>query len=91
MRSTRSCSCTFFDALSGRQRNLAPEDYFDEHSLDKQRAYSIVCWIAGSSTKAYSQVARLGILSPQRQQRCPAEYEQKVKATEGLLKPHIRE
>jgi hypothetical protein len=80
----------FFNALSGRQRKLAPQDYFDEHSLDKQRAYSIVCWIAGSSEDAYNSVAKLRILSEERQRRCPAEYQQKVKAVESLLKPHTR-
>lgn len=80
----------FFDALSGRQRHLAPSDYFDEHSLDKQRAYSIVCLIAGSSNADYKAVSRLGILSEARQSRCPAEYKQKVTSVEGLLKPHVR-
>ncbi len=80
----------FFNALSARQRHLAAADFFDEHSLDKQRAYSIVCLIAGSSKQAYEDVAKLEILSPERQQRCPAEYEQKVKAVENLLKPHAR-
>ena len=68
----------FFNALSSRQRNLAPQDFFDEHSLDKQRAYSIVCWIAGSSEQSYREVARRRLLSEARQQRCPAEYQQKV-------------
>lgn len=80
----------FFNALSGRQRKLAPADYFDEHSLDKQRAYSIVCLIAGSSEKAYDEVTRLKILSEERQRRCPQEYQQKVKATQALLQPHVR-
>lgn len=80
----------FFNALSARQRHLAAADFFDEHSLDKQRAYSIVCLIAGSSKQAYDDVAKLRILSPERQQRCPAEYEQKVTAVENLLKPHAR-
>jgi hypothetical protein len=80
----------FFNALSERQRNLAAADFFDEHSLDKQRAYSIVCLIAGSSEQAYDDVAKLHILSAERQQRCPAEYDQKVKAVENLLKPHAR-
>ncbi len=80
----------FLNALSARQRSLSAADYFDEHSLDKQRAYSIVCLIAGSSEKAFNDVAALKILSPERQQRCPAEYKQKVDATEQLLKPHIR-
>jgi hypothetical protein len=80
----------FFNALSGRQRNLAPQDFFDEHSLDKQRAYSIVCWIAGSSEASYRDVARRGLLSDERQRRCPAEYEQKVSAVQKLLSPHLR-
>ncbi len=80
----------FFNALSGRQRELAPADFFDEHSLDKQRAYSIVCWIAGSGEQAYNDVAKLRILSEERQRRCPAEYQQKVEAVEQLLKPHAR-
>ena len=74
----------------GRQRELAPADFFDEHSLDKQRAYSIVCWIAGSGEQAYNDVAKLRILSEERQRRCPAEYQQKVEAVEQLLKPHAR-
>jgi hypothetical protein len=49
-----------------------------------------VCWIAGSGEQAYDDVAKLRILSEERQQRCPAEYEQKVKAVENLLKPHAR-
>ncbi|MDX6688831.1 MAG: hypothetical protein QOG15_288 [Solirubrobacteraceae bacterium] len=80
----------FFNALSARQRHLAPSDYFDEHSLDKQRAYSIVCLIAGSSEADYKAVAKLGILSQEREARCPAEYKQKVTSVEGLLKPHVR-
>ena len=80
----------FFNALSGRQRELAPQDFFDEHSLDKQRAYSIVCWIAGSGERSYRDVARRGLLSEERQRRCPAEYEQKVSAVDKLLSPHLR-
>jgi hypothetical protein len=80
----------FFNALSARQRKLAPEAYWDEHSLDKQRAYSIVCWIAGSSEDDLSTVHSLGILSDQRLQRCPSEYQQKVRAWKSLLQPHAR-
>lgn len=80
----------FFDALSGRQRKLAPSDYWDEHSLDKQRAYNIVCWIAGSGQAAYDQIKQARILGEERLQRCPAEYEQKVKAVEGELRKHAR-
>lgn len=80
----------FFDALSGRQRTLAPSDYWDSHSLDKQRAYSIVCWIAGSSEAAFNEVAKLGVLGKDRLQSCPAEYRQKVRSVEGALRKHAR-
>lgn len=78
----------FFDALSGRQRHLAPSDYWDEHSLDKQRAYSIVCWIAGSGQAAFEKVSKLGVLGQDRLQTCPAEYGQKVRSVEGVLRKH---
>jgi hypothetical protein len=80
----------FFNALSARQRKLAPEAYWDEHSLDKQRAYSIVCWIAGSSADDLDTVHGMGILSDERLRRCPSEYQQKVRAWDSLLQPHVR-
>jgi hypothetical protein len=80
----------FFDALSARQRNLAPSDYWDAHSLDKQRAYSIVCWIAGSNESDFKVIAKAGILSTDRLQSCPAEYQQRVESWLKLLRPHVR-
>ena len=80
----------FFHALSARQRHLAPSDYFDEHSLDEQRALSIVCWIGGSSPAELRAVKGLGLLSSERLQRCPAEYAQKVRSWQTLIAPHVR-
>ena len=80
----------FFHTLAQDKRHYSESDFFDEHSLDAQRAYEIVCWIAGSSEQDYKNIARTGILSTQRLQRCPAEYEQKVKAWFTLLRPYAR-
>lgn len=80
----------FFDALSARQRNLAPSDYWDAHSLDKQRAYSIVCWIAGSNRRDYRAISSLGIIAQARLRSCPAEYQQRVRSWLSLLRPHLR-
>jgi hypothetical protein len=80
----------FFNTLSARQRKLAPSAYWDEHSLDKQRAYAIVCWIAGSSEQDFATVQGLGILGDARLQRCPAEYRQKVRSWDSVLQPHVR-
>lgn len=80
----------FFHALSARQRQLAPSDYWDAHSLDQQRAYSIVCWIAGSSAPAMRSVAVLGLLPTSRLASCPSEYRHTVQSWVTLLRPHVR-
>lgn len=80
----------FFDALSARQRRLAEDDYWDEHSLDKQRAYSIVCGIAGANENDYEVIRKAGILGDARLRSCPAEYQQRVQSWESLLKAHVR-
>jgi hypothetical protein len=80
----------FFNAMSARQRKLAPSAYWDEHSLDKQRAYAIVCWVAGSSEDDMATVRQLGILDDARLRRCPSEYQQKVRSWDTLLAPHAR-
>ncbi len=80
----------FFHALSARQRGLAPSAYWDEHSLDEQRAYSIVCWVAGSSAANLHRVGGLGLLGDTRLRTCPREYQQKVQSWKSLLLPHVR-
>jgi hypothetical protein len=80
----------FFHGMSARQRKLAPADYWDVHSLDEQRAYEIVCWVAGSKQADYQAVAKLGILGPARLQTCPSEYQQKLDSWTQLLRPHFR-
>jgi hypothetical protein len=80
----------FFHGMSARQRHLAPADYWDVHSLDQQRAYEIVCWVAGSNQQDYRRVAQLGILGAARLQTCPAEYQQKLTSWTELLRPHFR-
>ena len=80
----------FFTNLSARQITPTEADYFDEHSLDQQRAYEIICWIAGSSKQDYAIIQRAGLLSDARIARCPAEYQQKVSSWFTLLKPHVR-
>src|SRR3954447_4927300 len=80
----------FFDALSARQRKLAPADYWDEHSLDKHRAYSIVCWVAGASEHDFKVIEQANILGEDRLRSCPAEYQQRVRSWLTLLKPHLR-
>ena len=70
----------FFQSLAQNPSQLKQADFFDEHSLDAQRAYAIACWVAGADENYYKAIEEAGILDAERLQRCPEEYRQKVHA-----------
>jgi hypothetical protein len=79
----------FWADFSGRQNPPAIADYADEHSLDLQRAYSIVCDIAGSNQQRYNEINQAGILPDGHIKSCPAQYQQDVKSFTQVLQPHV--
>jgi Putative metallopeptidase len=79
----------FWADFSGRQNPPAIADYADEHSLDLQRAYSIVCDIAGSNQQRYNEINQAGILPDGNIKSCPAQYQQDVKSFTQVLQPHV--
>lgn len=79
----------FFQSLAQNPSQLKQADFFDEHSLDAQRAYAIACWVAGADENYYKAIEKAGILDAERLQRCPEEYQQKVHAWMTLLKPYL--
>lgn len=81
----------FWAALSDRQSVPQVSDYADVHSLDLQRAFSMLCEMAGSSPAAYREVARLNALPTARLTGCPAEYKEKVESFEQVLGPHLEQ
>jgi hypothetical protein len=64
--------------------------YADEHSLNPQRFFSILCTVYGSDPDAYEEIVSGGYLPESRAQRCPAEYEQKRKSWDQLLAPWVK-
>jgi putative metallopeptidase DUF4344 len=80
----------FWADFSGRQDPPAIADYADAHSLDLQRAYTIVCDIAGSNQQRYDEVNQAGILPKGDIQSCPAQYQQDVKSFTQVLQPHVK-
>lgn len=81
----------FFRFLQDFQGKPDVRQFQDEHGLSIQRAYDIVCSVAGASEASMRAVAQLGILSSERLQRCPAEYQQKSRSWKALLQPHLRQ
>lgn len=75
------------DKLTGAAGHL---NFADEHSFNKQRAYSIACWVYGSDPVKWSQTNLKTFLPPARRVRCADEYRKLKKSWFGLLKPHLR-
>ena len=65
-------------------------DMADEHALGEQRYYNLVCWIYGSDTEYFSDVADDWELPPARAERCESEYQRMSQAWDALLGPHMR-
>ena len=65
-------------------------DMADEHSLDQQRYYNLVCWIYGSDPEYFEEVAKEWELPPARAERCSSEYARMSAAWSTLLGPHMR-
>ncbi|NJL31644.1 MAG: hypothetical protein HC898_08450 [Phycisphaerales bacterium] len=63
--------------------------YWGEHGLDLQRYYMIVCLLYGSDPEAYREFADDAELPAERQQDCPAEFEQVARSWGVLLDQHI--
>jgi len=73
------------NAKSSRLDDLA---LADDHGLDKQRVYNIICWIYGRNPKRYPEVTAEGWLPEHRAESCPSEYQKLRRSWEQLLAPY---
>lgn len=67
---------------------ISEAKFADEHSLNAQRFYAILCTVYGSAPEEYADVVEQGYLPYERAQRCPREYAQKDASWSRLLGPH---
>jgi hypothetical protein len=65
--------------------------YADEHSLNEQRFYNILCLVYGSDPDKFDAIVSAGLLPESRAVRCPAEYEKKDKSWSTLLEPWAKD
>ncbi len=81
----------FFGIESQRHNDSKTENlpFWDEHSLEQQRFYNILCLLYGSNPQAYQGLVDSGALPKPRAARCPAEYTNINKAWTRLLAPHL--
>ena len=64
--------------------------FYDEHGLDKQRAYAIVCLMVGSNDKQFKELADWVQMPEERQQTCHNDYDDAKYSWDVVLKPFLR-
>src|SRR5262252_10088747 len=64
--------------------------FYDEHGVDKQRAYAIVCLMVGSDYKQFKELADWAQMPQARQQSCLGDYNNAKYSWDLLLKPFLR-
>lgn len=77
----------WFQLNTSRSRARTP--FWDEHSLDQQRYFNILCWVYGSDTTAHRELIGRGWGLPvARAERCPAEFDRMRRAWDSMLAPY---
>jgi len=64
--------------------------WWDEHSLDAQRYYNILCWVYGADPAGNARLVQAGYLPAERAARCRDETQRLTSAWTRLLGPRLR-
>ncbi len=82
-------AATFFAVVSSQQGNneLA---FWDEHSLDQQRFYDMLCLTYGSNPSKNKHLLGKNGLPPNRAERCPAEFKRVDHSWQKILAPYLK-
>ena len=64
--------------------------FYDEHGLDRQRAYQIVCLMVGSDAVKFAEAAEKAKLPKRRQKTCEDDYGVASSSWNTALKPRLR-
>jgi hypothetical protein len=67
-----------------------PVVFYDEHGLNQQRAYQIVCYMVGADPVRFKDLAEETKLPQDRRESCSADYRKAAKSWGVLLQPHVR-
>ena len=81
----------FYDLISMNKEEISNEELWDEHALDEQRYYNLVCWCYGSDPDEFKGVLEDSGMGKDRAERCEEEYAQIMKSWSTLLAPYIKE
>lgn len=75
-------------AIGARSTELDNLAFADDHGLDQQRVYNIICWIYGKDPDKYPEIVTDNWLPEHRREKCPAEYRRVAESWRRLLAPY---
>jgi hypothetical protein len=67
-----------------------PNVFYDEHGMDVQRAYNIVCLLVGGAPDKFQSLANEVKLPKERQDTCRFDFSNASWSWDQVLKPHMR-
>lgn len=82
-----SAALSYYVSAEQSGNEIDDSTFADEHSLDKQRFFNLVCWVYGSNPEKHEGLVGDDYLPEARAERCPGEYEQIDKSWSRLLEP----
>lgn len=79
----------YFNAVKSTGSGVDEFSYYDEHSLDIQRAYAMVCLMVGRDPDAFGETADIYEIDADQQEGCAYTYEQAETSWDTLLEPYL--
>jgi len=83
-------AATWFASNDRLIRPVSLPEMADEHALNGQRYFNMLCYAYGSDPTANKNLVANGLLTPQRAARCPDEFAQIKKSWYRLLGAHLK-
>lgn len=80
----------WFLSAARNEKEKVPLTFYDEHGMDQQRAYEIICLMVGSDPDEFEDLANSVKMPDERQGTCSADYSNASWSWETVLKPHLR-
>lgn len=79
-----------YDSLKKAGKETLAFPFWDEHSLDAQRFYTLTCLLYGSDPDKYDFIRDKGYLGGRRPGICIKEFQKIKRSWDRLLEPHLR-
>lgn len=79
----------YLSEYSNEAETYEDSQFYDEHSLDIQRSFAIVCLMVGADPETFGEVASQFEMDEERQEGCQFDYQQASESWNGLLENYL--